>query len=273
MDKATFDNHYSRNVTNFETVILNDGAYVDGVFDENYTATLSDIDDIADLSFGSEASTTYTHTITLNAGLTDTDGSETLSDITLNNIPSDATIKDSSGNEISANTDGSYTIPTDVNGDATVTLSSPNPVEDVVLNNITSSVTSTENNGGDTSEITVNSGNDGITTVSFDDEDSIDLSTVQVGGEDVNLIDMDNDSVNHVDLDSIIDITDDDNDLVFVGDDGDIIDFGTSEEWTKSEGTKEVEGVDGDFTEYVNTSNPDVSVFVNDDIDVIQTDF
>ncbi|MEA3229132.1 MAG: hypothetical protein U9P38_08695, partial [Campylobacterota bacterium] len=61
------------------------------------------------------------------------------------NIPTGATI---SG--IMPNADGSYTVPIDVNGDATVTLTSSTEISNTDLNSIQSSITSIESNGGDT---------------------------------------------------------------------------------------------------------------------------
>jgi len=80
---------------------------------------------------------------------------------------------------------------------------------------------------------------------------------------------MDNNVTDTLDLDAII-TSEDDSDLVFVGDKGDIIDFKESEDWTASTETTKVDGQDGNFTEYTNS---DVSVFINEDIAVIGSDF
>ncbi|ADG94177.1 von Willebrand factor type A [Arcobacter nitrofigilis DSM 7299] len=92
---------------------------------------------------------TYQYAITLSALLTDTDGSETLSNITLTDIPTDATLQDSNGSIINANADGSYTVSVDTNGDANVTLVSKTEVDSSDLEHITASVTSTENDSKD----------------------------------------------------------------------------------------------------------------------------
>ncbi|TLS97269.1 beta strand repeat-containing protein, partial [Aliarcobacter cibarius] len=89
----------------------------------------------------------YHYTIALDAGLTD--NGETLSDITLDNLPAGTTI-----DGLTANVDGSYTIDINSSGDATVTLISPTQLDPSSLNSITASVTSKD--GTDSSTITVN---------------------------------------------------------------------------------------------------------------------
>jgi hypothetical protein len=75
-----------------------------------------------------------------------------------------------------------------------------------------------------------------------------------------------------IDLQEVVDLTDDNNDLVFTGDSGDIVDFNDSENWSKSDTTvaKTVNGEEGSFYEYTNTDDSSVSVFVEENI---YTDF
>ncbi|MGD9623945.1 MAG: beta strand repeat-containing protein, partial [Arcobacter sp.] len=136
----------------------------------------------------------YHYTIALDAGLTD--NGETLSDITLDNLPAGTTI-----DGLTANVDGSYTIDINSSGDATVTLISPTQLDPSSLNSITASVTSTETTGDeavitvtDTSILSVEAGSgddeidytgatsvdggDGIDTFILDNSDSINLSNV-----------------------------------------------------------------------------------------------
>ena len=87
----------------------------------------------------------YKYDIALDASLTD--GSETLSDITLTNVPTGVTLQDSNGNEITQNGDGSYTVAVDGNGDAVVSIISPNPLTSTDTDAITSSVTSIDSTG------------------------------------------------------------------------------------------------------------------------------
>jgi Ca2+-binding RTX toxin-like protein len=173
MTKSTYDTHYQSKVSNFETIILKDGAYVNGVFDSNYSRNVTDLDDIKDVSFSNDSITEYKYNITLNAGLTDTDGSESLSSITISNLPSGTSL---SG--LTANTDGSYTISTDTNGDAKITLISENELDSSVLNAITASVTSIESNGKDTATVTTTAkieidGTDGNDTIDGTDADEV----------------------------------------------------------------------------------------------------
>ena len=115
---------------NFEKIVLSDGEIV---YSHHNT------------------SDTYEYPITLNAGLLDMDGSESLSDITISNLPNDTILRDSSGIEIVANAEGDYVIEIDENGDATATLVSENEIASNLLNDIYASVISTESDGGDTS--------------------------------------------------------------------------------------------------------------------------
>jgi hypothetical protein len=142
------------------------------------------------------------------------------------------------------------------------------------LNSITSSVTTTENMGTeDTSDdetATTTATNEGLKSITFGDdgEDSIEITHI---ADDVALIDMKNNTADALDLDAII-TSEEEQDLVFVGNDGDVIDFGESKEWTASTESTTVDGVEGSFTEYTSTSS-DISVFVNDKIETIHTDF
>jgi len=124
----------------------------------NETGETTTLKNVEHVEYGGENATastadttsTYSYDVTLNAGLTDTDGSENLSNITVDNLPTGTMISDSDGNVIDANTDGTYTVAVDDNGDAAVTLSSENELNNTALNDIQASVTSTESNSGDT---------------------------------------------------------------------------------------------------------------------------
>ena len=107
------------------------------------------------------------------------------------------------------------------------------------------------------------------------EHDDIDLFELADSIKNVEVIDMDNgiDQTINADLDSIIDITDENHDLVFVGEKGDVLDFGDEEAWTRSDTKEKVDGQDGDFVAYESNTNTNVTVFVNDEIEVIQNDF
>ena len=100
---------------------------------------------------------TYQYDMTINAGLIDTDGSEVLSDkVTLDNLPSGITLKDSNNDSILDNGDGTYTVEVDINGDATVTLLSDTQLVNTDIDDITASINTTELHGNATETVTVN---------------------------------------------------------------------------------------------------------------------
>jgi hypothetical protein len=106
----------------------------------------------------------------------------------------------------------------------------------------------------------------------FDDANDVDLSTIVPAEQCIDIIDLNNNTNDNVkiDLQSVIDLTDCDNDLVFIGENGDKIDFNDNENWTVKATNQTVDGQgDTSFTEYTNCSNPNISVFVEDEI---QTD-
>ncbi|RXJ68292.1 hypothetical protein CRV08_08555 [Halarcobacter ebronensis] len=191
-DFQVIDNGYSKwvqggewsTVTSAEAIVFGDGSYIgDASLAEQYL----------------NASQSYQYTIDLNASLED--GSESqLGDITLNNIPQGAVLLDSNGNEIQANDDGSYTIQTDANHDASVTLVSDTELAQDSLNDINASVTAT--NGDDSLSVVVNS------------EGTVDTI------EDYNQTDVDFDNL-ELDFDKIADMIEDD-DGSLSQDDGDI---------------------------------------------------
>ncbi|WP_200415191.1 PT domain-containing protein [Arcobacter sp. FWKO B] len=84
---------------------------------------------------------TFTYSVNVNAGLSDTDGSEVLSDVSLSGLPEGV----------------QSTVSVDEDGNAVVSFStSPAPMPNEELSSITASVTSTELGSGDTATITVN---------------------------------------------------------------------------------------------------------------------
>jgi|GEM_PF-2853944 len=122
-------------VSGFEKVVLTDG--VVGSVTETTTTTTT--------------TSTYSYTVKIDAGLTDTDGSESLSSATLTSIPAGASVS-VGGQVLTANADGSYTVPLNGSGDATVTVSANHALD---LSGVKTSVTSTEANGGATATTVV----------------------------------------------------------------------------------------------------------------------
>ena len=89
---------------------------------------------------------TFERNISVTATLNDTDGSESLSDITVSNLPANTTVKDSDGNDVSVSSNA-FTIDNVASGTAQVfTLTKAGPF-DFTANG---AVTVTESNGGAT---------------------------------------------------------------------------------------------------------------------------
>ncbi|MCK5294843.1 MAG: hypothetical protein KAJ49_09335, partial [Arcobacteraceae bacterium] len=213
--------------------------------ENNATGNITWLDSVENVTFGEDNSnteaTTYSYDITLNAGLTDTDGSEILSDITIDNIPDGTTI-----DGLTPNSDGSYTVTADENGDATVTLTSNSEIVEDDLSGITASVTSTETNG-DTSTVIVNDDADlesmgEITNDEFTfDNDDFDLNFDNLDFDDtslteINTIDMsDGDhEMTNIDINDVMDMTGESNTLTIFGDDEDVVTLDT-DTWSQGE--------------------------------------
>jgi len=218
----------------------------------------------ADSVVTGSSETTYEYSITLNAGLTDTDGSESLSSITVNNLPNGATI-----DGITANADGSYTVPVDENGDASVTLTSSTEIPQSDLDSITSSVTSTEENGGESATVEATSD----TFTMGDDDFNLDFDNVADDAlSNLNSIDLtDGDhNITNLELEDVLSMTDDDNTLTIFGDSGDNVELTNSDgnEWIQSttDGTPDTTEIDGHT--FVTFSNNDASILIEQDVPV-----
>jgi len=234
----------------------------------------------ADVEIEIDEISEFTYSISLNSSLTDTDGSESLSDITLNNIPDNVIINDSEGNVISQNTDYSYTIPTDDNGNATVTLISTEKIDEEDLNSITSSVTSTESNGGDTNTTTdtnmtdytedIDGGENETFTFDLDnielDFDNITVTNVET--LDLGTGDDNNINVTNIDINDVLSMTDD-NELTIFGDEGDTVSLDT-DTWTKGDDVE----IDGNtFSTYSGGGDnglEEVQLLIDSHVDVVQ---
>ncbi|MBD3796744.1 MAG: cadherin-like domain-containing protein [Campylobacterales bacterium] len=219
----------------------------------NATGDITQVDNVENIEFGGvdaqvgTATTTYEYNITLHAGLTDTDGSESLSNITLTNLPEGTTI---SG--IEANADGSYTVAVDENGDVSVTLVSSAQLDDESLNNITASVTATESNGGDrvTTSITTETdehidGFEGFDTLVFDQSMNLDLGNIVNNLDNIESLELgDGTQEVSISLSDVMEITDSDNMLRI---DGDFTDSVTLETDSNGDGNADTTWTLGDF--------------------------
>ena len=195
---------------------------------------------IDDFSISYNGSDIYEYPITLNSSLTDL--SEKLSDITLTNLPAGTSLKDSGGNTIAPNADGSYTVVTDDTvGDATVTLVSPTSLTAAETGTITASVESIANSG-DIAKTTL--GGSGDDLIAFEAGDSVDggagNDTLTFGGainldfSDANMANISN--IEKIDLSAgdheitlslsdVLDMTDPAHNLVITGDTNDTLHF------------------------------------------------
>jgi Ca2+-binding RTX toxin-like protein len=106
----------------------------------------------------------YRYTLRTEAYLGDQDGSESLSNVTLTNLPVGVALLDASGSPITISNNSA----TVVKGTA-ITMTSTSILSDDTINDITASVTATEMNGGATITATSNVKVDGVTGTSADD--------------------------------------------------------------------------------------------------------
>ncbi|MCT7480478.1 hypothetical protein N5S73_10670, partial [Aliarcobacter cryaerophilus] len=245
-------NYQSWRIKNFETITFKDG--------DTYK-----IDKDGNLGDKVEAKE-YKYDISLSAQLTDTDGSEKLSDtITLKNIPEDSKLYGSDGNEINENDDGSYTVQVDANGEAKLTLTNENEVSDTDLNSIKASATSNEvnENGEVTDSATSTVDNILSTDINLDNLSSI----ISENGE-INLANSKAENIS-LTLDDVIKLSGDDNVIKISGDNFDSVTFkdtvgenGQENNWSKVAGTDTDQGYDI----YTNSGDPTIQVKVEQPI-------
>ncbi|MCR1816349.1 hypothetical protein, partial [Aliarcobacter butzleri] len=231
----------------------------------NQAITVKNIEQIvfSDETIGEKVDTTTVHKydITVNAQLTDTDGSEKLSDITLKNIPEGSKLFGADGKEIDANDNGTYTVKVDENGEAKLSLTNENEVSDTDLNSIKASATSTENSNQDSATSTVD--NILSTDINLDNLSSI----ISENGE-INLANSKAENIS-LTLDDVLKISGDDNTIKISGDKFDSVTFkdtigndGKENAWSKTEGT----GADKGYDIYMNSGDPTVQVKVEQPI-------
>ncbi|WP_298681403.1 cadherin-like domain-containing protein, partial [uncultured Magnetospirillum sp.] len=130
-------------VTNFENIKFSDGQVIGDASAFSGVTTVTT----------QTTTTTYSTPITIEADLNDTDGSESLSAVTVSGIPAGATVTLEDGTVLQANADGTYTVNVDAGEAVTLNVSQEGSAPD--LSNLTTSVTTTEENGGDTTVTTV----------------------------------------------------------------------------------------------------------------------
>ncbi|NVJ52517.1 MAG: VWA domain-containing protein, partial [Campylobacteraceae bacterium] len=168
IDGRVYSNNISGGWGN-DSIILN--GYTKEEYDNNVGCIQDKVKDFENIKVGdtvvkgnsdvfnslpTATTTVYSYTITLAAILGDLDGSESLSQITLDNIPSSvSSIKDSDGTEYTVS-NGTVTLPNDEGNEHTYTFISSDNLTSSQINSMSASVTSTEKENGDTNTITEN---------------------------------------------------------------------------------------------------------------------
>ncbi|MBI3445549.1 MAG: tandem-95 repeat protein, partial [Magnetospirillum sp.] len=122
-------------VTNFENIKFSDGSVM------------------GDSTAFNTGTTTYKTPLTVQATLNDRDGSETLSPVTIGNMPAGGHLE-LNGQSLTPNTDGTYTVNVSSGTPLTLTLVTSSPVSASNLA-LTTTVSSTEAHGGDVSATTL----------------------------------------------------------------------------------------------------------------------
>ncbi len=108
-------------------------------------------------AFASGEATSYHYALDVSASLTDQDGSETLSDVTINGLPADNSVS-LQGTGVFDNGDGTYRIELQEDGSIAddVTMVSSRELTEPELSDVHAAVTATETVGGDTATTEVN---------------------------------------------------------------------------------------------------------------------
>ncbi|MDN5096779.1 VCBS domain-containing protein, partial [Aliarcobacter butzleri] len=199
--------------------------------------------------------TYYKYTIDISATLTDKD-SEELSNVTIKNIPNGSVL---SGENITDNKDGSYTVKVDESGNAKLSLISESEISQDKLDDVQVSATSTDKSTDGTSEVSQ--------AISFDGSGDIDLSNLKNIITELKEINLENGKENKLSLtlDDVLKISGEDNTIKISGDKFDSVTFkntvgddGKENAWSKTEGT----GADKGYDIYMNSGDPTVQVKV-----------
>ncbi len=141
IDLDTLDDgtHTFTNLAEFDSVVVirTDGRFTISDFSAEVTVEVN----------------TYEYDLDMSAALTDLDGSESLSDITVDGLPTGTSI---TGTGVTANGDGTYTVTLNASGEAEsdVKLLANRQLTDAELEGITISVTSTESSNGQETTVT-----------------------------------------------------------------------------------------------------------------------
>jgi hypothetical protein len=198
--------------------------------------------------------TSYEYDISVDASSTDTDGSETLSDVSVN---------------IGGQT---VLIPLDDNGHGEYTFVSENQIS---KDSIEASITSTESNGGDTYETNIQvDSSDGIDTLKLLGGSEIDFSTIDNSNiKDIERIDLATDvnsnSLIKLSFTDVVDMTDASGEriLKIIGDSSDNVSLvdSSSGVWSSS-GTESIDSID--YNVYSNSEDSTYKVLIQNTIQI-----
>ena len=251
--------------TEYVSLNKNDEGYANKEFyiykqNTNQAITVRNIEQIvfSDETVGEKEDTVtvYNYDISVNAKLTDIDGSEKLSNATLQNVPEGSKVYGSDGIEIIADENGVYSIKLDENGESKLTLTNEKELSDTELNSIKTSVTSTDTPTDGKEESSQ--------ATTFEGEGDIDLTSI-IGQYKVNYVDLENGKANDIKL-NFDEILADDKEIYIKGDDKDSISL-NSDLWKEAEATN-VDGVKYNVYTGTNGANSTIKLLIDDDIQV-----
>jgi hypothetical protein len=253
------------------------------VFNMNFSVNIDEMASLANLDMNisdvnvvrAPKETIYEYEMDVAATLSDNDGSEILSDITLLNIPETVKILNINGEEIERNDDGSYTLDS---SNTDITLQSKVELSDEALDGIVATVTSTELESGDTSTVAINQDGslDAVGEVEDDsfefDENGFDLNFTDLDTsdkEDINILDMSRGEhfISNIGIDDVMDMTDENNTLKVLGGSDDKISLDTTA-WKKSSISTDENG--DEFIVYTGSgmNNEEIQLLVNTSVTV-----
>ena len=185
-------------------------------FDEIVLTADANINSNHSVQFIEAIPLSYEYSLDMHATLTDTDGSETLSMITLSHLPNGVTVE---GDGVTDNNNGTFTVELDITTgevEDNIHLVSSRELSSAELSDIRASVSSTESSNSDTATKEVNEAGDSFLYGSDDDVmvGTVDNDEFVIGGDNIVLqnFDIDHDVLN---LSEVIDqnVTLDENNL------------------------------------------------------------
>ncbi|MDP3291674.1 MAG: hypothetical protein Q8M43_06555, partial [Sulfuricurvum sp.] len=127
----------------------------------------------------------FEYDISYHVGLNDTDGSETLGNLTMSNLPDGSQLQDANGEAVMPNEDGSYTLDTQPDSTVSMTLVSTQEIAPEQFDSMSASITSTDIDDSSTATMTVTGDSESINLSGLADlaEDSDHEAEESLSGE------------------------------------------------------------------------------------------